>query len=361
MPKIPLSVIEEIKYRSDIEDVISRYLTLKRVGSNFTALCPFHSERTPSFTVFPSTQNFYCFGCGVGGDVISFIMRIENLDYVSALRYLAERAGVTIPEEIGSNGGETVSRQRILDMNRDAARFYRDSLFNGKYGDAGMKYLLQRGVPPPIIKRFGLGFAPDSFDAMSSHMHSLGYTDTELAAGFLRGVSRNTGKHFDMFRGRVMFPIIDTQNRVIAFGGRAIGNAEPKYLNSSDTVVFKKSRNLFALNFARRHCAEELILCEGYMDVIALHAAGFENAIATLGTALTPEQARLMKKYTKRVIINYDSDDAGQRAANRAIEILNEVGLEVRILRLSGAKDPDEYIKKYGADKFRLALSGSRT
>lgn len=361
MPKIPLSVIEEIKYRSDIEDVISRYLTLKRVGSNFTALCPFHSERTPSFTVFPSTQNFYCFGCGVGGDVISFIMRIENLDYISALRYLAERAGVTIPEEIGSNGGETVSRQRILDMNRDAARFYRDSLFNGKYGDAGMKYLLQRGVPPPIIKRFGLGFAPDSFDAMSSHMHSLGYTDTELAAGFLRGVSRNTGKHFDMFRGRVMFPIIDTQNRVIAFGGRAIGNAEPKYLNSSDTAVFKKSRNLFALNFARRHCAEELILCEGYMDVIALHAAGFENAIATLGTALTPEQARLMKKYTKRVIINYDSDDAGQRAANRAIEILNEVGLEVRILRLSGAKDPDEYIKKYGADKFRLALSGSRT
>ncbi len=247
-------------------------------------------------------------------------------------------------------------------MNRDAARFYRDALFDGKYGgDAGMAYLLQRGVPPPIIKRFGLGFAPDSFDAMSSHMHSLGYTDTELVSGCLRGVSRNSGRYFDMFRGRVMFPIIDTLNRVVAFGGRTIGNAEPKYLNSSDTAIFKKSRNLFALNFARRHCAEELILCEGYMDVIALHAAGFENAIATLGTALTPEQARLMKKYTKRVIINYDSDESGQRAANRAIEVLSEVGLEVRILRLSGAKDPDEYIKKFGADKFRLALSGSRT
>ena len=359
MAKIPVSLIEEIKERSPIDEVVSRYVQLKRAGSNLTARCPFHSERTPSFVVFPSTQSFYCFGCGAGGDVITFLMRIENLEYMDALRTLAERAGVTLPESDAAGGVETVSRRRLYDMNRDAARYYRDQLFDEKIGADARRYLTDRGLSPAVIKRFGLGFAPDDFGAMSRHMKGLGYTDAELTAGFLCKISEKSGRPYDMFRGRVMFPIIDTSGRVIAFGGRVMGDGKPKYLNSSDTPVFKKSRNLFALNYAKNNCADEMILCEGYMDVIALHAAGFGNAVATLGTALTPEQARIMTKYTKRVILTYDSDEAGQRADARGIGLLSEVGLDVRVLKLKGAKDPDEFIRKYGADAFRDALAGS--
>ena len=359
MPRIPVSVIEEIKERSEIEDVISRYVNLKRAGSNFSGPCPFHSERTPSFTVFPATQSYYCFGCGAGGDVISFIMNIENLPYMDALSFLADRAGVKLPED---GGGEKagVSRNRIFEMNREAARFYRECLFDDRIGKTAREYLIKRGLSSSIIKRFGLGYAPEGFE-MSRHLKSKGFTDEELVAGFLCKISQKTGRPYDMFRGRVMFPIIDTSGRVIAFGGRIIGDGEPKYLNSSDTVAFKKSKNLYALNYAKEHCSDEMILCEGYMDVIALHNAGIENAVATLGTALTSEQARLMAKHTKRVIISYDSDEAGQRAASRAIGLLTETGLDVRVLKLKGAKDPDEFIKKYGVEKFRDALSGSNT
>ena len=358
MPRIPVSVIEEIKERNPIEDVVSRYVSLKRAGKDLSCPCPFHSERTPSFYVIPSKQMFYCFGCGAGGDVVSFLMRIENLEYPDALRQLAERAGISIPDDDGTPGEHGVSRKRIFDMNRDAARYFRDMLFDEVKGAEARRYLVDRGLSMSVIKRFGLGYAPEDF-MMSRHLRELGYTDEELVAGFLCKRSEKTGRPFDLFRGRVMFPIIDTSGRVIAFGGRVMGDAKPKYLNSSDTPVFKKSKNLFALNYAKSSCSEEMILCEGYMDVIALHAVGVENAIATLGTALTPEQARIMAKYTKRVVISYDSDEAGQRAAARAIELLSEVGLDVRVLKLKGAKDPDEFVKKFGVDAFRDALSAS--
>lgn len=361
MPMIPVSVIEEIKERNDIEDVISRYVSLKRAGSNFSGSCPFHSERTPSFTVFPATQSYYCFGCGAGGDVVSFIMNIENLSYVEALTMLADRAGVRLPTD-GVSDSDGGSRNRIFEMNREAAKFYRECLFDEKKGAQAREYLVKhRKLSQSVIKRFGLGFAPESFDEVSNHLRKKGFTEKEMQAGFLRKKSERTGKSFDMFRGRVMFPILDVSGRVVAFGGRIMGQGEPKYLNSSDTPVFKKRKNLYALNYAKEHCSDELILCEGYMDVIALHNAGIENAVATLGTALTPEQARIMAKHTKRVIISYDSDEAGKRAASRAIELLTETGLDVRVLKLKGAKDPDEYIKTFGVEKFRDALAGSTT
>ncbi len=355
---IDQSVIEEIKARNDIVDLVSSYVSLKRAGSNMLGLCPFHSEKTPSFTVFPARQGYYCFGCGAGGDVITFVRQIENLEYVPALEFLAKRVGITIPAD-ATRRGVGFDRARMLSMNKEAARFFRECLFDQKLGAAARAYFEKRALSTATIKHFGLGYSPDGFSALTNHLHDLGYTAAEMTAGFLCGRSKKTGAPFDYFRNRIMFPIIDVSGNVIAFGGRVMDDSMPKYLNSSDTPVFKKSRNLFALNFARASCAEEMILCEGYMDVIAMHAAGFTNAVATLGTALTPEQARIMARYTKRVLISYDSDAAGQKAANRAIGILGEVGLDVRVLRIEGAKDPDEFIKKYGADKFRLQLSGS--
>ncbi len=352
-------VIEEIKSRNDIVDVISSYIGLKRAGSNMQGLCPFHSEKTPSFTVFTATQGYYCFGCGAGGDVINFVRQIENLEYIPALELLAKRAGITLPESAKRTDGG-FDRNRFINMNRDAARFFRECLFDEKLGKGAMEYLQKRELSVATIKRFGIGFSPDDFSALTKHMRNLGYSEDELIAGFLCGRSRKNGALFDYFRNRVMFPIIDVSGNVIAFGGRVMDDSQPKYLNSSDTPVFKKSRNLFALNFARTACAEELLLCEGYMDVIALHAAGFSNAVATLGTAITPEQARIISRYTKKVLISYDSDAAGQKAANRAIAILGEVGLDVRVLKIKDAKDPDEYIKKFGAANFSEMLAGSR-
>lgn len=351
--------IEEIKSRNDIVDVISSYVGLKRAGSNMQGLCPFHSEKTPSFTVFTATQGYYCFGCGAGGDVINFVRQIENLEYVPALEFLAKRAGLTLPDD-AKRADSGFDRSRMQQMNKEAARYFRECLFDEKIGGEAMAYLRGRGLDTATIKRFGLGYSPASFSALTNRLRDLGYTEQELVAGFLCGRSRNNGALFDYFRNRVMFPIIDVSGNVIAFGGRVMDDSQPKYLNSSDTPVFKKSRNLFALNFARTACSDELILCEGYMDVIALHAAGFSNAVATLGTALTPEQARIMSRYTKKVLISYDSDDAGQRAANRAIGILGDVGLDVRVLKIQGAKDPDEFIKKYGAEKFSMQLAASR-
>lgn len=356
---IPAGVIEDLKYRNNIEDVIGSYVTLKRAGSNLKACCPFHSEKTPSFTVYTGEGgHFYCYGCGAGGDVVSFIMRMENLDYVPALRFLADRCGMTLPEDDIKPGG--VTRARVLQMNLTAAKFFRSQLSQSG-GEAGRAYLEMRRLSGTIIKRFGLGYAPDSFAALRDHLRGVGFTDEEMTEGYLCQRSRKNEKNiYDCFRGRIMFPIIDVAGNVIAFGGRVLGDGQPKYLNSADTPAFKKSKNLFALNYAKNHASDGFILCEGYMDVIALHAAGFQNAVATLGTAITPEQARLMKKYTDKVIISYDSDEAGQRAADKALRLLDAAGVDARVLNIPGAKDPDEYIKRFGAESFSKVLSGSK-
>ncbi len=359
---IPKNIIDEIEQRNEISEIVGSYVKLTRAGSNLKGLCPFHSERTPSFTVYPATNSFYCFGCGSGGGVITFIEKAENLDYVGAAEFLASRAGIRIPRDLKDEERGGVPRRRVYEINLEAAKFFRSCLFDPALGRAGYRYLNeQRGLSTAVIKRFGLGFAPDSFSLLRDHMRSLGYTYEELKECYLLGFSERTGRYYDLFRNRVIFPIIDTTGNIIAFGGRVMDDTKPKYLNSSDTPGFKKSRNLFALNFAKRSCADMMVLCEGYMDVIALHAAGFEMAVATLGTAITSDQARIMARYTKKVIISYDSDEAGQRAADKAMRLLGEVGLEVRVLKLTEAKDPDEYIKKFGKDRFRIELEGSKS
>ena len=355
--KITPEFIDDLKFRNRIEEVISMYVTLKRAGSRLVGLCPFHSEKTPSFTVFTDTNSYHCFGCGAGGDVITFVIAAENLDYLGALEFLCNRVGMKMPDTDGEKS-ESGRRRRFYDMNREAARFFHASLSKPWAYTAVGLLMNNRNLPKSAITRFGIGYAPDSFDALRSHMISLGYKDEELKEAFLCGKSK-TGKYFDYFRGRIMFPIIDNFGNVIAFGGRAIGDKEPKYLNSSDTPVFKKSRNLYSLNFARTCCSEELILCEGYMDVIGVNLAGLSNAVATLGTALTTDQARIMAKYTKKVVIAYDSDGAGTAATKRAIPMLTDAGLEVRVLHMDGAKDPDEYVKKFGAEKFRALVAES--
>jgi DNA primase len=361
MSQIPREIIDEIIHRSDIEQVIGSYVTLKRAGSNLNGLCPFHNEKTPSFTVFPGTKSFYCFGCGAGGDVISFVMRTENLDYRSALETLAQRAGIAIPAD-DSEAEVGVPRKRLYEMNLEAAKFFRNCLFDEKYGKEALAYLHEeRKLSIATIKHFGLGYSPNNAWMLTNYMKNKGYTDEELVVGFLCGKSRNSGRTYDYFRNRVIFPIIDTSGNIVAFGGRVMDDSKPKYLNTSDTPAFKKSRHLFALNFAKKHCEEQMLLCEGYMDVIALHAAGFENAVATLGTAITSEQARIFAKHTKKVVICYDADSAGQNAAQKAMRLLSEVGVEVRVLKIPGAKDPDEYIKKFGTDSFRRALGESKT
>ncbi len=359
---IPREVVEAIKDRCDIVDLIGSYVTLRRAGSNYNGPCPFHSERTPSFTVFPDSQSFFCFGCEAGGDAFTFIMRSENLDYPNAIEFLAKRTGVDIPRS-AEEERKGLSRKRVYEMNLIAARFFRNCLFDPVLGREGMAYLQEkRGLSVPIIRRFGLGFAPNDFTALVAILKKEGYTDQEMKEAFLCGISQKSGRAYDYFRNRIMFPVIDTTGNVVAFSGRDVGgDSKAKYLNSSDTPGFQKRKHLYALNFAKNHCAEELILCEGNMDVVALHAAGFENAVASLGTALTDDHARIMAKYTKRVILAYDSDEAGQRAAHRAMGIFAKVGLDVRILQMDGAKDPDEYIKKFGADKFRQLLKKSST
>lgn len=361
--RLSREIIEAIKDRSDIVDLIGSYVTLRRAGSNYNGLCPFHSEKTPSFTVFPDTQSFFCFGCEAGGDAFTFIMRSENLEYPEAVEFLAKRAGIDLPEEGGEESGHRgISRRRLFEMNLAAARFFRQCLFDPVLGAPAMAYLRdQRGLKPDIIRRFGLGYAPNDFQALLPVLKQQGYTEAEMKEGFLCGISQS-GRAYDYFRNRVMFPVFDMAGNVIAFSGRDIGgDSKAKYLNSSDTPGFQKRKNLFALNFARNHCAEQMILCEGNMDVVSLHAAGFENAVASLGTALTDEQARLMAKYTKQVVIAYDADAAGQRAAQRAMGIFEKVGLDVRVLVMQDAKDPDEFIKKFGADRFAGLLKKSRT
>ena len=361
---ISRETIEEILYRTDIQTLIGGHVNLKRAGSNLKGLCPFHSEKSPSFTVYPADNSFYCFGCGVGGDAISFVMKMENVDYPDAVQILAKRAGITVIDDNKDkySNGPKIDKERIYKMNVDAAKYFNAQLFKDDPDSrAALEYFTkERRLSLSTIKHFGLGFAPNSYDAFSKYMLSRGYTYDELVAGFLAGKSER-GTYYETFRNRVMFPIIDVSGNVIAFGGRVMDDSKPKYLNTSDTPAFKKSRHLFALNFAKNHAAEQMILCEGYMDVIALHAAGFENAVATLGTAITSEQARIFAKYTKKVIITYDSDNAGQTAADKAMRLLSEAGVDVRVLKLSGAKDPDEYIKKFGTDSFRKVISESKS
>ena len=361
--KYPREWIDSVRERSDIVELIGSYVTLRRAGSNYTGLCPFHSERTPSFTVFPDTQSFFCFGCEAGGDAFTFVMRSENLEYPEAVEFLAKRAGIQIPEtHEDSDQPRGISRARAYELNRAAARFYRDCLFDPAIGEAGMNYLRDtRGLDTAVIRHFGLGYAPNEFGVLLPHLKSLGFTEEEMRQCFLCGRSQS-GRYYDYFRGRVMFPVINTAGEVVAFSGRDVtGTSKAKYLNSSDTPVFQKRKNLFAMNFAKAHCAEQMILCEGNMDVVSMHAAGFENAVASLGTALTDEQARIMARYTKQVIIAYDGDSAGQRAAGRAMDIFARVGLDVRVLRITDAKDPDEYIRKFGTDAFARLLKGSST
>ena len=334
--------------RNDITDVISSYVTLKKRGRNMVGLCPFHGEKTPSFNIYTETDSFYCFGCGAAGDVISFIMKIDNLDYVEAVKYLAQRAGMDMPED-GYDDSLSRLRKRVYEANREAARFYYNTLVSEK-GRAGLDYFRSRMLADSTIRHFGLGFADDNWSSLCEHLRSKGFKDNELVAANL-AVHRRSGKGiYDRFTNRVMFPIIDLRGNVIAFGGRIMTDQKPKYLNTSDTPVFKKSENLFSLNNAKNSGSRTLILCEGYMDVIAVNQAGFQNAVATLGTALTNEQALLMKRYADEVIICYDADEAGQKATARAIPLLRNAGLNIRVLNIPSGKDPDEFIRSHGAD-----------
>ena len=355
---IPQSFIEQLRMSCDIEDVVSSYVSLKRAGRNKTCLCPFHSEKTPSMVVYEDTQSFYCFGCGAGGDVITFIRRIENLDYVEAVKLLASRAGLTVPED-GQSDRTSRLKQRILELNREAARFFHSCL-KSPAGQKGMAYFKKRQLSPKTITAYGLGYAPDSWDSLRKHLFQKGFTDEEMYAAAVVAKGRNGG-YYDQFRNRVMFPIIDLRGNVIAFGGRVLDDQKPKYLNSADTPVFKKSRNLFSLNFAKNEAGGRLILAEGYMDVIAIWQAGFHNVVATLGTALTPEQARLISQYAKEVVIAYDSDGPGQAATHRAVGLFEEVGVSAKVLGITGAKDPDEYIKKFGTTRFKMLIEGANS
>ena len=350
--------LNELRERTDIESLISQYVNLSKRGRNPKGLCPFHNEKTPSFTVYPESQSFYCFGCGAGGDAITFMRRIENLDYVEAVKQLADRAGMRMPDD-GYDDTIAKHRQRILAANREAARFFHQTMMSPQ-GKVGLDYFAgKRRLSMQTIKRFGLGFAPDSWDALRNHMHSKGFTNQELYDANLVKKSEKNGRvsYYDNFRNRAMVPIIDLRGNVIAFGGRVLDDSKPKYVNTSDTLVYKKS--VFALNFAKNGNPSSLIVCEGYMDVIALHQAGFTNSIACLGTALTQEQARLIARYTDEVILSYDSDEAGQKATRRAIGIFGQTGLKIRVLKLTGGKDPDEIIKNYGREKFQNLLDGA--
>ncbi len=349
------SFLQELKMKSDIEDVISTYVTLKRRGATLVGLCPFHNEKTPSFTVYPATQSFYCFGCGAGGDAITFLKKIENLDYLDAVKTLAQRAGLQMPQE-GFDDSLSKRRRRILEMNREAARFYHSVLLSPE-GKVGYDYYIGRALSAATINHFGLGFAPNQWDALLKHMRAKGYQPAELVDA---GLARKGQKgYYDNFRNRVMTPIIDVRGNVIAFGGRVLDDSKPKYINTGDTLVYKKTNELFALNFAKDSKEDALILCEGYMDVIAMHQAGFTNAVAGCGTALTTEQVRLISRYAKEVILTYDADEAGQKALQKAMTLFDQTDVKVRIPALVGGKDPDEIIRTYGRDKFKGMLEGA--
>ncbi len=356
---IPEEIINEIKYKNDIEQIISPYVQLKRRGKNLVGLCPFHGEKTPSFTVYPESGSFYCFGCGVGGDIFTFTKLVENLDYIEAIKLLAEKSGVVIPES-GYDDSFSKLKDRIYDINRETARFYHEYLMSGE-GKWALDYLIGRGLSVNTIKHFGLGAAPDSWDALLKHLKEKGYSFSDMISANVIGKSQK-GSYYDRFRKRVMFPIIDIRGKVIAFSGRAMpgeDKAGGKYVNTSDTPIYKKSENLFGMNFAKNCCDERIILVEGNMDVVSLHQAGFQNTVATLGTSFTPQQANIISRYTKEIVLTLDADAAGQKAVKRAGEILKNTGLNVRVVVVPDGKDPDEYIKKNGKDRFEALVSGA--
>lgn len=352
----PEEFLRELRDNNDIVSVAQGYVELKRVGARYSCKCPFHSDDSPSCVFYPDTNSFFCFGCHAGGDVVTFVRLIENLDYPEAVKFLAQRAGMALPEDKadGSDG----LRRRLYEMNRAAGRYFHEKLFSPE-GARGLDYLRRRGLSDHTIRHFGLGYAADDYHDLHYYMRSKGYSDFDLADAAL--LARNNNKMYDKFRDRVMFPIFDQRGNVVAFGGRALKEGErAKYLNSDETKVFQKREMLYALNYAKNSKKDYFILCEGYMDVISMHQAGFDSAVATLGTAITPEQARLIERMgKKKVILSYDSDAPGQAAATRGINLLAQVGVKAMVLKMDGAKDPDEFIKKYGADAFGHLVENS--
>lgn len=350
--------LEQLRDRTDIVDLIGEYVDLKRAGRLSKGLCPFHNEKTPSFVVYEDTRSFYCFGCGKGGDAITFVRDIENLEYIEAVKFLADRAGLNMPTE---EYDDTIikKKKRMLEINKEAARFFHEYM-KSPQGAAGLNYWLGRGLTPKTITHFGLGFAPDDWSFMN-HMRSKGYSNQELFEADLARKTVKDGKDvfYANFRNRVMTPIIDLRGNVVAFGGRVMDDTKPKYINTRDTLVYKKGQNIFALNFAKSSKEDSLILCEGYMDVIALHQAGFTNAVAGLGTALTDEQVRLISHYCSKVYLSYDSDEAGRDALQKAIGKLSRTTLAVHPLTYTDAKDPDEVIKKFGPERWKSILAGA--
>ena len=354
---IPQEYIQEVVRRNDIEEVVGQYVKLRRTGRTMTGLCPFHNEKTPSFVVYPDTQSFYCFGCGAAGDVIGFVRKYNNLGYVESVKQLASRAGMPLPEE---SDHEATVRQRLLEINRCAARYFYENL-NAQTEEATLArryWKEKRGLSDAAIRRFGLGYAPDEGFGLVNYLKRRGFRDDELEhSGLIRRSER--GNLYTIFRHRVMVPIIDVRGAIIAFGGRVLDDSKPKYINSPETMVYHKSRTLFALNIAKKSKAKRYILCEGYMDVISMHEAGFDTAVCACGTALTAEQAKLLSEYAEEVILSYDSDEAGQKATERSLGILASTPLKVSVLSYQGAKDPDEFIKKYGRERFEMLLNGT--
>ncbi len=351
--------LEQLRANNDIVSVISPYVELRRRGKNLVGLCPFHNEKTPSFTVYPDSQSFYCFGCGAGGEIISFTRRIENLDFYEAVKSLADRSGMAMPDD-SFDDSLIVKRKRIYEMNREAAKFFHQTLMSEK-GKVALDYYLKRGYTMSTIKHFGLGYAPDSWRDLLTHLRSLEYSYEEIYEADLAKRSDKNGKvsYYDNFRNRVMVPIINVRGQIVAFGGRVLDDSKPKYVNTSDTLVYKKSLGVFGLNFAKNGNDGSLLIVEGYMDAIALHQAGFTNAVAALGTAFTPEMAKLLSRYASEILLCFDNDEAGQKATKRAIETFASAGIKVRVIRMSGGKDPDEILKKYGPEKFRSFITGA--
>lgn len=349
--------LDELNARNPIEDVVGQYVALTKRGNNLFGLCPFHSEKTPSFSVAPDKGIYYCFGCHKGGGAVNFIMEIENLSYPDAIRFLAKRAGMEVPED-DEYQSQFRKKERLWALCRDAARFFHAQLKTPQAAEA-RKYIAKRGLSDGAITRFGIGFAPDSWTALTDAMTAKGYTKSELLEAGLVRKSEKNGSIYDWFRNKLIFPIIDVRGNVIGFGGRVLDNSKPKYINSPESALFSKRRNLFAMNFVKKSKQGYIILTEGYMDTVTLHQYGFDCAVASLGTSLTQEHADLLSKYTKEIVLIYDGDAAGQNAIRRAIPILEKTGLRIKILRMQGAKDPDEYLHEYGADRFKLLLQGS--
>lgn len=354
---IPQEYIQEVVRRNDIEEVIGQYVQLRRRGRTLSGLCPFHNEKTPSFVVYPDTQSFYCFGCGAAGDVINFVRKYNNLGYVESVKQLASRVGMPLPEE---EDKEARARQRLLEINRCAARYFYEQL-NAKTPEAAQArryWKEKRGLSDAAIRRFGLGYAPEDFGGLLHYLKRRGFSEGELEhSGLIKRSAK--GNLYDIFRHRVMVPIIDVRGSIIAFGGRVLDDSKPKYINSPETMVYHKSRTLFALNIAKKSTSKRYILCEGYMDVISMHEAGFDTAVCACGTALTAEQVKLLSEYADEVILSYDSDEAGQKATERSLGLFANSPVKVSVLSYQGAKDPDEFIKKYGRERFDMLLNGT--